>query len=285
MARGAAQTQRKQRAKQEQPKRKRSAPAYEQTMFFPRLRRQAKWVFVFLALVFGIGFVAFGVGSGSTGISDILRGNFFGGGTSTSSQVSDKKKAIEQNPKNISAYLDLAGIYQQDQKEAQALATLRKAQAIAPKNFDVLNRIAGIYSGRAEIARTNAQNAQLNYYSNTVTPPGLDPTTTLGGAIANDTYSSSLQTKANDAYQTMIKAYSRARNAYQALAVASAGTSQESNAQLQLASSAQLAGDVGTAITAYTRFLKIAPDSPNAQAVRQTLQQLKASTAQTQTQG
>ena len=53
-------------------------------MFFPRLRRQAKWVFVFLALVFAIGFVAFGVGSGSTGISDILRGNFFGGGTSTS---------------------------------------------------------------------------------------------------------------------------------------------------------------------------------------------------------
>jgi len=39
---------------------------------------------------------------------------------------------------------------------------------------------------------------------------------------------------------------------------------------------------VGTAIKAYTRFLQIAPDSPNAQAVRQTLQQLKASTAQTQ---
>ena len=53
-------------------------------MFFPRLRRQAKWVFVLLALVFAFGFVAFGVGSGSTGISDILRGNFFGGGgTST----------------------------------------------------------------------------------------------------------------------------------------------------------------------------------------------------------
>ena len=51
MARGAAQTQRKQRAKQEQPKRKRSAPAYEQTMFFPRLRRQAKWVFALLAVV------------------------------------------------------------------------------------------------------------------------------------------------------------------------------------------------------------------------------------------
>ena len=39
-------------------------------MFFPRLRRQAKWMFVFLALVFGVGFVAFGVGgTGGSAIS------------------------------------------------------------------------------------------------------------------------------------------------------------------------------------------------------------------------
>jgi tetratricopeptide (TPR) repeat protein len=283
MARGAAQAQRnKQRAKQEQPKRKHSAPSYEQTMFFPRLRRQAKWVFVFLALVFAIGFVAFGVGSGSTGISDILRGNFFGGGTSTGSQIKDKQKAIEQNPQDINAYLDLAGIYQQDQQEDKALATLRQAQKVAPKNFDVLNRIAGIYSGRAELARTDAQNAQIDYFNSTVSPPGLDPTTTLGGAIANDTYSSSLQQKFNEAYQKMVKEFSTAESAYRQLVAASKGTSQEANAQLQLASAAQIAGDNRTAIDAYTRFLKIAPDSPNAQAVRQTLAQLKASTAQTQ---
>ena len=283
MARGAAQAQRnKQRAKQEQPKRKHSAPAYEQTMFFPRLRRQAKWVFVFLALVFAIGFVAFGVGSGSTGISDILRGNFFGGGTSTGSQIKDKQKAIEQNPQDINAYLDLAGIYQQDQQEDKALATLRRAQKVAPKNFDVLNRIAGIYSGRAELARTDAQNAQIDYFNSTVSPPGLDPTSTLGGAIANDTYSSSLQQKFNEAYQKMVKEFSTAESAYRQLVAASKGTSQEANAQLQLASAAQIAGDNPTAIDAYTRFLKIAPDSPNAQAVRQTLAQLKASTAQTQ---
>jgi hypothetical protein len=283
MARGAAQAQRnKQRAKQEQPKRKHSAPSYEQTMFFPRLRRQAKWVFVFLALVFAIGFVAFGVGSGSTGISDILRGNFFGGGTSTGSQIKDKQKAIEQNPQDINAYLDLAGIYQQDQQEDKALATLRRAQKVAPKNFDVLNRIAGIYSGRAELARTDAQNAQIDYFNSTVSPPGLDPTSTLGGAIANDTYSSSLQQKFNEAYQKMVKEFSTAESAYRQLVAASKGTSQEANAQLQLASAAQIAGDNPTAIDAYTRFLKIAPDSPNAQAVRQTLAQLKASTAQTQ---
>src|SRR5215208_8243830 len=50
--------------------------AAEQDMFFPKLRRQAKWMFVFLALVFGLGFVLFGVGSGSGGLSDLLQGNF-----------------------------------------------------------------------------------------------------------------------------------------------------------------------------------------------------------------
>src|ERR671922_2022520 len=46
----------------------------EDAMFFPRLRRHAKWMFVFLALVFAVGFVGFGVGAGGTGIGDILRG-------------------------------------------------------------------------------------------------------------------------------------------------------------------------------------------------------------------
>jgi Tfp pilus assembly protein PilF len=283
MARGAAQTGRKQRPKQEQPKRKRAAPAYEQTMFFPRLRRQAKWVFVFLALVFAVGFVAFGVGSGSSGISDILRGNFFGGGgTSTSSLVKQKQQAIARNPNDISAYLDLAGLYQQDQDETNALATLSKAEQVAPKNFDVLNRIAGIYSGQAELERQAAQNAQVVYFESTVSPPGLDPSSTLGQAISGDPYSDVLKTRANEAYSKMVSAFTKAETAYKKLVTAAAGTSQEANAQLQLAGAAQISGDTTTAVNAYTRFLKIAPDSPNALAVRQTLEQLKASLPQSQ---
>jgi Tfp pilus assembly protein PilF len=283
MARGAAQARRRQRPKEPPKKRKRAAPAYEQTMFFPRLRRQAKWVFVFLALVFAVGFVAFGVGSGSSGISDILRGNFFGGGgTSTSSLAKQKQKAIARNPKDISAYLDLAGIYQQDQDEAKALATLRKAEQVAPENFDVLNRIAGIYSGQAELERQAAQNAQIVYFESTVSPPGLDPSSTLGQAISGDPYSNVLKTRANEAYSKMVSAFTKAETAYKKLVTAAAGTSQEANAQLQLAGAAQISGDTTTAVNAYTRFLKIAPDSPNALAVRQTLEQLKASLPQSQ---
>ena len=36
--------------------------AIEDTLFFTRIRRHAKWMFVFLALSFAVGFVVFNVG-------------------------------------------------------------------------------------------------------------------------------------------------------------------------------------------------------------------------------
>jgi tetratricopeptide (TPR) repeat protein len=279
MARGATQARRKQRPKQE-AKRRQAAPSYEQTMFFPRLRRQAKWVFVFLALVFGVGFVAFGVGSGSSGIGDILQGNFFGGGSSTSSRIDDKQKEIDRHPRDVSLYLDLAGIYQQDQQEGKALATLRRAEKIDPKNVDILTTIAGIYSARAERERTKAEDAQIVYLSNTTAPPGLNTNSTLGQAISSDPYNDALRTKASEAYSKMVAAYGKVETAYKRVAAVSRGSSQEANAQLQLAIAAQNGGNTSTAIKAYQRFLRIAPDNPNAQAVRQTLAQIKASQLQ-----
>src|SRR5918999_2938900 len=43
-------------------------------MFFPKLRRQAKWMFLFLALVFAVGFVGFGVGAGGVGLGNVVQG-------------------------------------------------------------------------------------------------------------------------------------------------------------------------------------------------------------------
>jgi len=63
---------------------------------------------------------------------------------------------------------------------------------------------------------------------------------------------------------------------------ASRGTSNEQNALLQWASAAQSASDVTTAVTAYKRFLKLAPNNPNAPTVRQTLAQLEASVPRSQ---
>lgn len=95
-------------AKSSTPK-KRTQNSIEDTMFFPRLRRHAKWMFVFLALVFGLGFVFFGVGASGTGLGDLFR-NHQGG--SSSSSIDSALKATLKDPKNAKAWQDLATAYE-----------------------------------------------------------------------------------------------------------------------------------------------------------------------------
>ena len=87
-----------------------TAPSIEDTMFFPRLRRHAKWMFVFLAVALGGGFVLFGVGAGGTGVGDILRG----GGSSGVPSISSATKKTEKNPQDIQAWKDLSTALQTD---------------------------------------------------------------------------------------------------------------------------------------------------------------------------
>jgi tetratricopeptide (TPR) repeat protein len=281
MARGAAQAQKKRRP-QRQPKQKRQAQSWEDQLFFARLRRHAKWMFVLLALVFGVGFVAFGVGSGSSGISDILQGSFFGGGSGTGSRIKDDQKKIKANPRNIDAYRDLAALYQQKQQTSQAVATLERAAKIQPKNLDVLGDLARLYRGQAESVKNDAAAAQNELASRAVTPPGVDLNSTLGQALGSDPLTQSLRTKATEAFSKLTAAFTKTEKAYQRVATAARGTSQEANAQLQLGSLAveavQITGqqnDIVVAVNAYKRYLKLEPRGVSASQARQTLAQLQ----------
>lgn len=281
MARGAAQAQRK-RQPEPQKRKKNAAPSWEEQLFFSRLRRHAKVAYVFLAVVFAAGFVFLGVGSGSNGITDALQ-SFFGRstGSSLSSQIHDKQKVVESNPKDVNAYLDLAGVQQADQRESDALATLQKARTIAPNNIDVLNRIAAIYGAQAGRAGDNYTAVLGSIQQNAITPPGLDTSTPIGQALTSDPYSQALQTRLSEAYTKVTGAYAKVASTYKQAAKIAKGTADEPNALLQWASASQNANDLNGAVTAYEQFLKVAPNNPNAATVRQTLAQLLASAHQT----
>src|SRR6266699_1393548 len=169
MARGAAQARRK-GAKSQPGTRKQTAarrpPTIEQTMFFPRLRRQAKWVFLLLAVIFAGGFVFFGVGSGSTGLGDLLRGNFniFGSnsGSTNSSAVKSALKKTQAHPKDPNAWNDLATAYQTDGKLTESNAALEHVLKLKPNDIGALQRVAGFYETKAQNKETEAQNLQPN---------------------------------------------------------------------------------------------------------------------------
>src|SRR4029453_16379229 len=227
MARGAAQAQRK-RAQQDvkQKKKAKAAPSWEEQLFFSRLRRHAKIAYVLLAVVFAGGFVFLGVGSGSSGIGDLLQGNFFGnGGSSLSSQISDKQQAIRQHPNDVTLYLDLAGLYQTDGKEAQALATLQNAQKGAARNVHDLNRMANIYSAEAAREADRYQELLGVYSQNPAAPPGVDTSSQLGQAITSDPYTQGLQQQLNEAYTKATGAFTKVEAIYKRAAHAARATS------------------------------------------------------------
>jgi tetratricopeptide (TPR) repeat protein len=254
----------------------------EETMFFPKLRAHAKWVFVLLAFVFASSFVFLGVGSGSSGLGDLLQGNWsdlFSSSSGSSAQIEKDQKRIEKNPKNYEAYRDLAAAQAADGKFDDAIATLQQLNAVHPKDVDGLTQLAGVYLRKADIARIEAQNAQVQAQV-VVSPSTFAPasSTELGKAYQtfSDPVVQAIQTKENEklsaAYSKMTSAYSQAVTAYKDVAKASPS---DPSIQFALAQTAEQAQDTTTAIAAYKRFLKLAPEDPTAPAIRQRLKQLR----------
>jgi tetratricopeptide (TPR) repeat protein len=245
----------------------------EDTMFFPRLRRHAKWMFLFLALAFGLGFVGFGVGAGGVGFGDILRG---AGGASGVPSINDAQERVLDNPKDAQAFRDLATAHQAAGDTNEAIEALERFVALRPRNTDVLRELAGLYLAKATEAQERGQVAEFR-------AAYLAPGTAVAGAIQlgdrpldpdpiTQALSASLTEDSTAAYYEAQQASAKAVDAYRRIAAA---TPDDPSVQLELAQAATSAGDTATAITAYEAFLKIAPDDPTAPQVRAILQQLR----------
>ena len=248
----------------------------EDTMFFPRLRRHAKWMFVFLALVFGLGFVVFGVGAGGTGIGDVLRGS----GGSSGQSVSDAQAQTEETPKDAQAWRDYATALETEGQTAEAIVALNTAIKLAPKDDSAYRELAGLHLTRATERQQDAQLLQIRaaFLAPSQGFPSL--TGSSGQSIFPDPVATAvnaqLGAKVNEALQEAQTEASLAVDAYRRLVALQPN---DPNVQLELAQAAQQVGDTTTAIAAYERFLKLAPDDPSAAVVRAQLKQLRAAAA------
>jgi cytochrome c-type biogenesis protein CcmH/NrfG len=244
-------------------------------MFFPRLRRHAKWMFLLLALVFALGFVGFGVGAGGVGFGDILRGK---GGSSGAPSVSEAQKRVAENPKDAQAFRDLSTALQTEGKTSDAIQALQSYVQLKPKDADALRELAGLYLAQASAAQQRAQVAQLReaYLAGSST---VDASIVLGGSpLIPDSIANAVSTTIE---QDLSAAFAEQRQAA-ASAVATykkvvALSPTDPNVQLELANSAAQANDSATEIAAFHAFLKLAPNDPSAPFVRSQLKSLKAS--------
>jgi tetratricopeptide (TPR) repeat protein len=250
-----------------------TAPSIEDTMFFPRLRRHAKWMFVLLALVFGLGFVVFGVGAGGTGIGDIFRDQ---GGTSSGQSVSDAQKQAADNPKSPQAWRDLSTAYQTEGDTANAIDALNQAIALRPRSPEAYRELAGLHLTRTSEFQQQLQQAQITaaFRAPGIAFPTL--TTKSGQATLTDPLQNAVSADVTDSASTLYQqATAEAIAAVDAYKKLVRLQPNDPNVQLELAQTAQQTGDVTTAIAAYQKFLSLAPDDPNASVVRAQLKQLR----------
>jgi tetratricopeptide (TPR) repeat protein len=247
--------------------RKQRPPEWQEQLFFQRLRVHAKWAFVLLALVFGLGFVFLGIGSGSNGITDALQNAFnfgkAGGGTS----ISSLEHKTQKHPLDAQAWRDLATAYETKQRTNDAIVALAQYTGLKPNDTDALAELAGEYNQQAN---TYAQDYQNTLQTASVLTPlfaAFPPASTSGfGKALNDPnalqnpISTSLRTQAQTAQQTALSNYQTAQsNAESTYKKLTKLTPKDPNAQYELAQAADAAGDSKVALAAYKAVLKLVP--------------------------
>ena len=240
-------------------------------MFFPRLRRQAKWMFVFLVFVFAGGFVFFGVGSGSTGIGDLLHGNFsniFGGGSS-SSAVSKAQGKVKKHPNDAGAWRQLADALRAQKKDDQAIQALEHYTRLRPRDANALLDLASLYQTRGQalyndavVRRDEALKAIPQPYS------GLPQTPVIQLLQGQDQAAALFNQAATEALTRLQTVIQKTEQTYKRAVKLRPS---DPNLRVQLGQYAESIRDYPTAIASYRAYLRLAPNGTFASAVKQRL--------------
>jgi DNA-binding SARP family transcriptional activator len=244
-----------------------------QQLFFIRMRKSAKPVYVGLAVVFAVTFAFLGVGSGTNGGLDQLFSNlniFKKDKASVSAAISN----VNKHPNDPAAYRRLATAYQAKGDTTGAIDAYQRITTIRKKDALAWGSLAGLQLAQAQQYQQQYSQAyqaqQLAAPSATFKPSGK-----LGEALGTNPIESAASNQANtatnDLYQKTLLAYQNAVGSYKQLAKLQP---KNANAQFQLARAAQTAGDTKTAVAAYKSYLRINPQASTAPEIRQLIKQL-----------
>jgi tetratricopeptide (TPR) repeat protein len=245
-------------------------------MFFPRLRNQAKWVFVALIVVFAGGFIFLGVGSGGLDLGQLMR-DAFGRGGSSGPSISEAQKKVAERPFNAQYKKQLAQAYENKGRTDDAITAWLEYGKLRPKDVVALRHLGDLELAQANSAYQNAQLAAIRQQQAAAGSQFGTSTDKLGQALANSPLTSAAAAQAGSAYQAAITTYqtaaSRAIQTYQQLAKLQP-KSQE--ALFALAQAADTLNQTTAAISAYKRLLKLDLDASTKAQIRARIKTLQA---------
>jgi tetratricopeptide (TPR) repeat protein len=249
-------------------------------MFFPRLRNQAKWAFVFLILVFGGGFVFLGVGSGGIDLGQLIRDAFNRGGSSGTS-ISAAQKQVQQRPFNPVARRNLADALERKGRIDEAIAAWTEYVRLKSGDVTALQHLGQLELSQADRFFSQAQLAALAQadagVGSAFRPSQTDP---FGQALGQDPIAQALSTKASKQLQD-------ASAQYQAAATRAVSTfksivklrPKDEQAFFSLAQAADTLRQTDVAIRAYKRLLEFNLDPATKAQIRDRIKTLQQSSS------
>jgi tetratricopeptide (TPR) repeat protein len=248
-------------------------------MFFPRLRKQAKWAFAVMILVFGVGFVLLGVGSGGLDLGSLLRDSF-GRGGSASPSIEKAQKKVDENPRNAVAQKELAQAYEGKGRTAEAIAAYEQYVALRPRDTAALTHLGSLQVTQAD---NSLQQAQIAFFeqslANARSTFGVATDSKFAKALGADPIASVVQTKTSTALQQANSQYTTAAQAALATYKKLANVDASQDNLLTLAQTAQRFQDVPTAVKAYKQVLKLTNDPTLKADIRVRIKALRTASA------
>jgi tetratricopeptide (TPR) repeat protein len=255
-------------------------------MFFPRLRNQAKWAFVFLILVFGGGFVFLGVGSGGLDLGQLIR-DAFGKSGSSGMSVSKAQHEVTQHPLSAVARKDLATALEKKGRIDEAIGAWTQYTSLKPKDVPALQHLGQLELGQADRYLSEARLASLAQQDAGV-GSAFRPSSTqkFGQALGQDPIGAAMSGKASTQLQEASTKYqtaaTQAVNTYQQIVKLRPADQQ---ALFSLAQAADTLRQTPVAIRAYKKLLKFKLDPATAAQIRQRVKTLQQSSSSSTTGG
>lgn len=234
-------------------------------MLFERIRRTQKPVFIFLAVMFGLGFVALGVGQGANSID---LGSLLGGSSSSggSGSISSLESRVQSHPKDSGAWLQLARAYETSNQTNQAISSFQSYLALKPKSQSALSSTATLLEQRgqanaAKVQQAQAAAAQYTQVEGAIAASSLK----LGSAFTHpllNTLAQPAQTLASTLETSAITDFSQAMGLRQNLVKLAP---KNADYQILLARDANATQSYATVATALAAYERLSPNLTKAQ--------------------
>jgi tetratricopeptide (TPR) repeat protein len=229
-------------------------------MFFMRIRRHARWVFILLAIVFALAFAFAGVGTGSTGIGDMLNSfPIFGGGSSSSNPIKTAQKKVDKAGKDTAklapALLELGRAEAAKGKTTDAQTTYERYLKLRPNDAQATYQLALVYRNEAD-----TQYQQLTAITNDVVQSAPVITSFVTDPIASAVHQDAVA-KAGDIYKPFRAAKQKELETLAAATKHATGADRSKD----LADAAQ---DGEIAVQTALTFSRYIPESPQARSAQ-----------------